>query len=94
MNRQTRRILAAAGATVALVAGTLPVLALSSASFVLSPLSMNGSFGGGASASASYKLNISYSSGGGPLNGAAVDGCVGYQCAYAGTTVFLPATLK
>lgn len=77
-----------------LIAGGLPVLALSSASFVLSPLSMDGSFGGGASASASYKLNISFTSGGGALSGPTVGGCIGYQCAFAGTTVFLPTTLK
>jgi hypothetical protein len=94
MTRQTRRILAAAGTLVLITASTLPVLALSSPSFVLSPLSMNGSFGGGDAASATYQLSISFSAGGGELSGTAVDGCIGYQCAFAGTTVFLPATLK
>jgi hypothetical protein len=58
----------------------------------MNPISMWGSYGGGASASVSYRISFSWTSVSGRLRNGNTNACLGFLCAMSGMRVFTPLT--
>lgn len=93
MNKTKRRAVVGILAAAAVLAlGATRAAAIQSTGYVMNPISMWGSYGGGASASVSYRISFSWTSVSGRLRNGNTNACLGFLCAMSGMRVFTPLT--
>jgi len=95
MRRFPRKVLLLTGA---LILGasitTLRANAIESTNYVVGPISMFGSYGGGTTASEKYRVTLSWTSMSGRISSSSRQTCLGFLCYSTGTSIFASMTVK
>jgi hypothetical protein len=95
MRRINRKLLLSAAAiVVGIGAAAVRAQAIESASFVIDPISLWGSYGGGTTASTNYRITMSWTGISGRVYSSSRRACLGFLCHGTGASIFAPATLN